>query len=80
MKIQTEASVRSEAKPVPGKGVDFVTDDGRTMFCVTIGSDGRSLEIRSPDICKVDGVLYGSGLLVKPNVSNSITIRTEVYE
>jgi hypothetical protein len=47
--------------------VRFVTDDGRTMFEVHIGQDGRSIEIRG---------VHNSSLVACPNASNSLTIRT----
>jgi len=58
----------------------FVTDDGRGMFLVSIGDDGRSLEVRIPECCKVAGVLYSTQIIVMPQVSNSIRIEAERYD
>lgn len=49
------------------------------MFEVSAGDDGRSLEIRGVEVCKVKGVLYDSTLLIKPNVANVITVETNPY-
>jgi hypothetical protein len=80
MKIQTGMKLMSDVKPVDGNCVYFVADDDRVMFSVTIGKDGRSLEIRACDTCVVDGVTYDTRLLVAPNAGNSITVSTKRYE
>jgi hypothetical protein len=58
----------------------FVADDGRDMFSVSIGKDGRSLEVRALNCCKVDGVLYSTQILVIPQVSNSVRIEAARYD
>ncbi len=60
--------------------IDFVAEDGRLMFQVRIGKDGRSLEVSACDVCKVGGTLYNSRLVVEPLVTNAITISTRKYE
>jgi len=80
MKIQTGMTIMQNVKPVDGDRVVFVAEDGREMFEVCAGKDGRSLEIRSPAHCKVGGVLYSNSLIVEPNCANSITISTRKYE
>lgn len=70
----------NDVKPVAGKSVDFVTDDDRIVFSVSIGRDERSLEIRACDTYKVNGLVYGTSILVEPNASNSITVSTKPYD
>lgn len=60
--------------------VSFVTEDERVMFEVTAGKDGRSLEIRAVDTCRVGGELYSDRMEVLPIVSNVVEIRTRKYE
>jgi len=80
MKMQTGMKLMKDVKPVDGQAIDFVTDDeGRLAFSVKIGEDGRSLEIRACDSFKVDDVLYDNQIIIEPQVSNSIVIRTRRY-
>lgn len=60
--------------------IAFLTDDGRTMFEVGIGADGRSLDVRAVDCCHVGGVVYDTRLVVHPECANSITIATKPYD
>lgn len=80
MKMQTGMKLMKDVKPVAGNTIDFVTDDDRIMFSVRIGKDGRSLEISACDNCRIDDVIYSTTLSIKPNVTNSITLRTEAYD
>jgi hypothetical protein len=50
------------------------------MFEVHIGQDGRSIEIRGVDVTKVEDLIYSSSLVACPNASNSLTIRTLLYD
>jgi hypothetical protein len=50
------------------------------MFEVHIGQDGRSIEIRGVDVTKVKDLIYDSSLVACPNASNSLTIRTLLYD
>jgi len=79
MKLQTGMSLMNNVKTLDDNRVVFVAEDGREMFEVCAGKDGRSLQIRSPNCCVVDSVLYGNSLLVEPECANSITVRTKVY-
>ncbi len=80
MKIQTGMKRKGDAKPIDGNRVDFITTaDDRIMFSVSIGKDGRSLEIQACDTCMVDGVVYDTSILVKPNAANLITVSTKPY-
>ncbi len=65
---------------IDAQRLDFVAEDGRTMFQVWIGKDGHSLEVRGVDVCKVAGVIYDSRFAVEPNASNAITIRAVRYQ
>lgn len=69
-----------DAKWLEVGAVRFVTEDGRTMFEVKAGKDGRSLEIRAVDTTRVDGVLYAGLLDVRPIVANSIRVFVRRYD
>jgi len=60
--------------------VRFVVDDGRTMFEVRAGKDGKSIEVRGVEVCFVDGTMYSEALVVYPNCSNSILVRVRRYD
>ena len=78
--IETGHPITNDVDILAAKGVRFVTDDGRTMFDVHIGQDGRSIEIRGVDVTKVEDLIYDSSLVACPNASNSLTIRTLLYD
>jgi hypothetical protein len=78
--IETGHPITNDVDQLAAKGVRFVTDEGRTMFEVHIGNDGRSIEVRGVDVTKVGDMLYGSSLAACPNASNSLTIRTLPYD
>ena len=78
--IETGHSVTGDIEVLPATGVRFVTDDGRTMFDVCVGRDGRSIEVRGVDVAVVGNVLYGAELAACPNASNSLTICTLPYD
>jgi hypothetical protein len=80
MKIETGHSVTKNVVAVDGYSVRFVAEDGRTMFEVTAGDDGRSIEIRGVDVCVVRGVMYASLIDVRPNVSNSVSVMARRYD
>lgn len=77
--IETGHPITKNVQTLPVNGVRFVTDNGRTMFEVHIGQDGRSIEVRGVDFAKVGDMLYDSKLAVCPNASSSITVRTVPY-
>ena len=78
--IETGHPVTMDVQTLPVKGVRFVTDDGRTMFEVYSGKDGRSIEVRGVDVTKVGDVLYANSLAACPNASNSMTICVLPYD
>lgn len=78
--IETGHPLTGDVRSHPFREVRFVTDQDRTMFEVSIGQDGRSIEIKGVDVVAVDGVLYDSSLAACPNASNSLTIRTVPYD
>lgn len=80
MKIQSGHPLVGDVARVVGKSVRFVCDDDRVMFEVHVGTDGKSIEIRAVENCKVGGILYSSRLLIEPNVSNSITVSVARYD
>ena len=77
MKITTGMKLMKDLKPVEGDSVSFRTGDDREMFKVRIGKDGRSIEVRACDACRVGGVNYSTSLVIEPQVTNAITVRTK---
>jgi hypothetical protein len=77
--IETGHKITEDAQTIDANGVRFVTEDGRTIFEVDIGEDGKSIEVRGVDKTRVENVLYGSNLAACPNASNSLTIRVCRY-
>jgi hypothetical protein len=55
-------------------------EDGRQMFEVCAGKDGRSLTIRGINTCKIGEKLYSAYLQVEPNAANLISVRTREWE
>ena len=80
MRIESGHQMTKNVAEVAGDSVRFVCDDGRTMFEVRAGKDGKSLEVRGVDDAKVNGVLYGTALCVIPHVTNSITVAAIPYD
>ncbi len=80
MKIETGHSVSKDARVVDSDRVRFVAEDGRTMFEVVAGKDGRSIEVRGVETCLVNGVLYSSMIEIRPQVTNQVTIRAREYD
>jgi len=78
--IETGHPITDDVDILAAKSVRFVTDNGRTMFEVHIGQDGRSIDIRGVDVTKVEDLIYSSSLVACPNASNSLTIRTLLYD
>lgn len=80
MKIATGHPVTADEIVHDFKAVRFLTDDGRPMFEVSIGSDGRSIEVRGVDTYKFDGVIYTEALEIRPRYANSVEVRTLPYD
>lgn len=80
MKIESGHPIQNDVQAVGGNYVRFVAEDGRTMFEVTCGKDGHSIEVRGVNCCKVGGVLYSDTILIRPNAANSITVSTPEYD
>ena len=78
--IETGHPLTNDVDILAAKTVRFVTDNGKTMFEVHIGQDGRSIEIRGVEVTKVEDLIYSSSLVACPNASNSLTIRTLLYD
>jgi len=60
--------------------IRLCVDDGRTMFDVSIGKDGRSIEICAVDTVRVKNVLYSNRIIVEPRASNFVVVRTVPYD
>lgn len=80
MKIETGHSVSKDVQLVDSDRVRFVAQDGRTMFEVVAGKDGRSIEIRGVDVCQVDGVLYSDAIELRPRAANTVVVRAAEYD
>ncbi len=79
MHIETGHPGTHDVKPLAETRVRFVNDDGLTMFEVSAGEDGRSIEVRAVETAMVDGVVYAALIDVRPIVSNHIVIRMRPY-
>ena len=77
--IETGHSVTADIRPVNDDRVRFVIGGlgGKTLFEVSACADGHSIEVRSVESFKLDNVIYDTQIVVEPNVSNCITIRTK---
>ena len=80
MKLVTGGHWGVEAKDLEDDIVSVVAEDGRTMFEVTLGKDGHSIEIRSYAACKVGGVLYDSRMLIQPESVSAVVIQARPYD
>ena len=80
MHIETGHALSSNIEKIESNSVRFVAEDGRTMFEVSVGDDGRSIEVRGVDSCNVDGVMYTGSIDVRPRVSNCVYVRARRYD
>lgn len=80
MRIETRHEASGDIEIVRGNRVRFVAEDGLTMFEVVAGKDGRSIEVRGVDTCKVGDVVYSNALDIRPHVSNLVEIRAREYD
>ena len=79
MKISTGHPVSNDEVVHDFTCVRFLTDEGRPIFEVRVGEDGRSIDVRGIDCCRVDGVMYSEALEISPRYSNGVEIRTKKY-
>ena len=77
--IESGHPVTADVEQVAGNSVRFVTEDGRTMFEVRAGDDGRSIEVRAVEVTKHGGVIYDGMLLIEPRSANGVNLRTAKY-
>ncbi len=54
--------------------VRVVSKDGRTIFTVRLGKDGRSIEVRCTSGVMIDGKYYDD-LSIRPRASNVVELR-----
>ena len=80
MKIETGHKVTADAAPVAGDRVRFVTNDGRTIFEVTCGEDGHSIEVRGVETFKVGKVVYDGCIEIRPQCANAVWIQARPYK
>lgn len=79
MKIEIGNSFSKNIESINSDSVRFVAEDGRTMFEVKIGKDGKSIEILGIETCKVGGVLYSDCIDIRPRVGNCIEVLARRY-
>jgi hypothetical protein len=79
MKLRIGDFFGEPAQEFDSRRVCFIAEDGRTMFEVRTGDDGRSIEVRGVDVCKVNGVLYEGRFTVRPMASNAVDIVAVPY-
>jgi hypothetical protein len=58
---------------------DIRDDEGRHLYSIQLNKNQPTIEIRGVDTFKHEGVLYNSGLMVRPNANNSITVSHQLY-
>jgi hypothetical protein len=80
LRMTTGHPVTKDVQPVDGNAIRFIAEDGRCMFEVLCGKDGRSLEVRGVELWRVDGHLYGSSIAIYPHASNSVRVEGVAYE
>ena len=80
MKIATGHPVTADEVVHDFDVVRFLADDGRAMFEVRTGKDGRSIEVRGVESYKHDGTIFTEELEVRPRYSNSVEVRSVRYE
>ena len=80
MHIETGHALRGNIEKIESNSVRFVAEDGLTMFEVSVGDDGRSIEVRGVDSCKVDGVMYAGSIDVRPKVANCVDVCARRYD
>lgn len=80
MRIETRHGASGDIEIVRSNRVRFVAEDGLTMFEVVAGKDGRSIEVRGVDICKVGDQVYSNAIDIRPHVSNLVEIRVREYD
>jgi hypothetical protein len=77
--IESGHSVTKDVQQVPGKFVRFVDEKNRTAFEVTVGVDGKSIEVRAVDAFIVDDTLYDKRLCVYPEAANAVNISVRLF-
>lgn len=79
LRMFTGHSVTHDEKEIEGRSIRFKTEDGRCMFEIRCGDDGRSIEVMAVDVCKVGDVLFDTRLTISPRVTNHVIVKTSEY-
>ncbi len=79
MKIATGSTHMGNEQIHDFDSVRFLAADGRTMFEVSANKDGRSIEVRGVEVCKVGDQLFSEQLVIRPRVGNCITVSTMLW-
>ena len=80
MKLSTGGCFGEPLQDLTTDRIRCFASDGREMFEINIGSDGRSLEIIAGVTYRENGVMYKEHLLVEPQGYGRITIRSKPYD
>lgn len=59
-------------------GLEIISDDGRTLFCIELQKDG-SLRVDSGSFCKHNGRLLEDRIQVMPRAANVIEVSRPFY-
>ena len=60
--------------------IEIIAEDGRALFSISVRKDGYSIDVRTNDVIKVNGVLYAEQFTIRPIVSNRIEISRIEYK
>ena len=79
--LETGHVVTKDMRRIEGETtIRFVTEDGRCMFEVRAGKDGRSINVRGVEVTSVDGVMYSECIDIRPCVANSVDVMVRKYD
>ena len=59
--------------------IDIISTDERTLFSIYL-QEGGVIEVSASSVCKWEGKLLNSGIVIKPIATNSILISRTEYE
>jgi len=63
---------------MPSGGIEVISDDGRTMYTIDL-KDGI-LRIAAGELCKIDGLLLDTSLVITPHSCNVVMISRPIYD
>jgi hypothetical protein len=66
--------VSDKSDNIDSDQIRVIAKDGRTIFSIVLGNDGRSIEVRGTNGTLIDGKYYDN-LSIKPTSSNVVQVR-----